>query len=243
MTPFRGSWSALGILAASFLPLVLAACGAPPTPTPEPPPDPRALLGQAAERLVALRTVAFDLQHQEGSTQLFPGVEMTRAFGETEIGTGFRFTVEARLGSSYFETHAVVLDGRTYMTNFLTGNWEEVAPGSLPFNFTDVGRSLALVLEDVRDPELVGEEPIDGRDAYRIRGNSWSQDLRVLVPNAGEGHDVALELWVDLDTGALVYATLTGPLVDTDVPEVVRTLSLTALDQPVEIAIPPGLEQ
>ena len=44
-------------------------------------------------------------------------------------------------------------------------------------------------------------------------------------------------------TGALIYATLTGALVDTDVPEVVRTLSLTALDQPVEIAIPPGLEQ
>ena len=243
MTPFRCPWSALGILAASFLPLVLAACGTPPDPTPEPPPDPRALLGQASERLVALRTVAFDLQHQEGSTQLFPGVEMTRAFGEAEIGKGFRFTVEARLGSSYFETHAVVLDERTYMTNFLTGNWEEVAPGSLPFNFTDVGRFLAIVLEDVRDPVLVGEEPIDGRDAYRIRGNSWSQDLRVLVPNAGEGHDVALELWVDQSTGALAYATLTGPLVDTDVPEVVRTLSLTALDQPVEIAIPAGLEQ
>ena len=227
----------------SFLPLFLAACGVPPTPTPEPPPDPRALLDQAAERLVALRTVAFDLQHQEGSTQLFPGVEMTRAFGEAEIGTGFRFTVEARLGSSYFETHAVVLDGRTYMTNFLTGNWEEVAPGSLPFNFTDVGRSLADILENVREPELAGEEPIDGREAYRIRGNSWSQDLRVLVPNAGDGYDIVMELWVARTSGALTYATLTGPLVDTDVPEVVRTLSLTGLDQPVEIAIPPGLEQ
>lgn len=243
MTPFRCPWAALGILAASFLPLFLAACGAPPAPTPEPPPNPRGLLDQAAERLVALRSVAFDLQHQEGSTQLFPGVEMTRAFGETEIGKGFRFTVEARLGSSYFETHAVVLDERTYMTNFLTGNWEEVAPGSLPFNFTDVGRSLALVLENVREPDLLGEEQIDGRDAYRIRGSSWSQDLRVLVPNAGEGHDVVMELWVAPDTGALIYATLTGPLVDTDVPEVVRTLSLTALDQPVEIAIPAGLDQ
>ena len=243
MTLFRCPWSALGILAASLLPLVFAACGTPPAPTPEPPPDPRALLDQAAERLVALRTVAFDLQHQEGSTQLFPGVEMTRAFGETEIGKGFRFTVEARLGSSYFETHAVVLDGRTYMTNFLTGNWEEVAPGSLPFNFTDVGRSLALVLQNVRDPELVSEEPIDGGDAYRIRGNSWSEDLRVLVPNAGDGYDIVMELWVDRASGALTHATLTGPLVDTDVPEVVRTLSLTSLDQPVEIAIPAGLEQ
>lgn len=243
MTRFRWPGTALGISAAFLLPLVLAACGTPSTPTPEPPPDPRILLDHAAERLVALRTVAFDLQHQEGSTQLFPGVEMTRAFGETEIGKGFRFTVEARLGSSYFETHAVVLDGRTYMTNFLTGTWEEVAPGSLPFNFSDVGRSLADVLQDVRDPELVGEEPIDGRDAYRIQGRSWSQDLRVLVPNAGDGYDIVMELWVDRDSGALTYATLTGPLVDTDVPEVVRALSLTGLDQPVEIAIPPGLEQ
>ena len=243
MTPFRCPGAALGILAASFLPLVLAACGTPPAPTPEPPPNPRVLLDRAAERLVALRTVAFDLQHQEGSTQLFPGVEMTRAFGETEIGKGFRFTVEAQLGSSYFETHAVVLDERTYMTNFLTGSWEEVAHGSLPFNFSNVGQSLADVLENVRDPDLLGEEPIDGKDAYRIRGSSWSEDLRVLVPNAGDGHDVVMELWVDRDTGALAYATLTGPLVDTDAPEVVRTLALTGLDQPVEIAIPPGLEQ
>ncbi len=223
--------------------LLTAGCRSEPTPTPEPPIDPRALLRQSAERLVALRTVAFDLDHRTGATELMPGVEMTRAYGEAEIGHGFRFTVEARLGSSYFEVDAVVLGERAYMTNFLTGGWEEVSPQALPFNFAHVGQSLAAVLESVRDPELLGTELLDGQETYRLRGLAWSGDLAVLVPNAGKGYEVEMELWIDRAHGALVLASMTGPIVDTDAPGVVRTLRLTGIDTPVEIRAPAGLER
>ena len=230
---------AAGMIAGLLLVISLAAgCRSEPAPTPEPPVDPRAVLRQSADRLISLRTVAFDLEHQTGATELLPGVEMTRAYGETEIGKGFRFTVEARLGSSYFETAAVVLGRRAYMTNFLTGRWEEVSPEALPFNFSDVGQSLAALLESVRDPELLGTEPLNGRDTYRLRGMVWSDDLAALVPNAGKGFEVEMELWVDRAHGALVLASMTGPIVATDIPEVVRTLRLEGIDAPVEITAP-----
>ena len=237
-TPGLAAGVVVGLLLAVSLTM---GCRPEPTPTPEPPVDPRGVLRQSADRLVALRSVAFDLEHEVGATQLLPGVEMTRAYGETEIGKGFRFTVEAQLGSSYFEIEAVVLDGRTYMTNFLTGNWEEVPPDTLPFNFSDVGRSFAALLDSLRDPELLATEPLNGRDTYRLRGLAWSDDLAVLVPNAAKGYEVEMELWIDRERADLVMASMTGPVVATDVPEVVRTLRLTGIDAPVEILAPAAL--
>jgi len=48
------------------------------------PDDAQALLREAAVRMMALEFLSFVLEHQTGSTELFPGVEMTRVGGGAE---------------------------------------------------------------------------------------------------------------------------------------------------------------
>jgi hypothetical protein len=187
---------------------------------------------------MALESGAFTLEQQKGTTVLLPGIEMSKVYGVAEIPDRFRFTVEARGRNTFVETTVVVVEDQAYMTNFLTGRWQTVSREILPFNFSNLGQTLGGIIEAVQDPAMVGTEKLDHRDAYRIRGTVRSDDLSTLVPSAGEGFDVNLELWVDRSESLLLQVLITGRVVDTDLPDAVRVLTLDDIDVPVDISPP-----
>ncbi len=202
--------------------------------------DPQPTMGHAVTQLLALESAVFTLEHLAGTTTLLPGLEMTKAYGVVEIPGKFTVTVEAQLGSprSYVEIGVVTIDDTAYMTDILSGQWRQVSPDSLPFNVFGLGDTLAGVLDSVRDPELVSVDRLRGFDTYRIRGEIKSQDLALLVPGAGTGFDVGLELWLDRESGLLHQVLITGKVVPTDVDEAVRRLTLDDINVPVNITSP-----
>jgi hypothetical protein len=202
--------------------------------------DPQPIMRQAVGQLLALESAEFTLEHLAGTTTLLPGLEMTKAYGVVEIPSKFTVTVEAQLGSphSYVEIAVVTIDDTAYMTDILSGKWRQVSPDSLPFNVFGLGETLAAVVDSVRDPELVSVDELRGTETYRIRGNIKSQDLASLVPGAGTGFDVGLELWLDRDAGLLHQVLINGKVVPTDVDEAVRRLTLDDINVPVNITAP-----
>lgn len=67
---------------------------------------------------------------------------------------------------------------------------------------------------------------LDNRNAYRIQGGVRPDDLPMLVPNARQGLDVSLDLWVDRSEWLLLQVSIIGRVVDTDLPDAVRVLTL-----------------
>ena len=232
------------LLFSAALLLASAACsGAGPTATPTPTPkpvDPREELQRTVESLMSLQSVTFDLEHLVGSTNLLPGVLMTRAYGKAVVPGEFDITVEGELlfPRSYLEIGMVSLGEQAYMTNLVNGQWEEISPSALPINLSDFGATLAGIVEEVQSPRLLGQENIDGVDVYHISGDITSEVLKGLVPTAGTGFPVALEVWTERDTGMLRRAVITGQVVVTDVAEAQRQLSLEGANQPVTIERP-----
>ena len=236
--PERTAWLALGVL----LLAQSVACSAAPAKTPvvEQSENPTDLLRRAVSRMLALESAAFTLEHLRGSTNLLPGLEMYKASGVVEVPDKVRLKVEAESTSPRFfvAIDIVTIDGRAYMTNFLTGQWQSVPPESLPFSFADLGRALGDIIEAVEQAELVGMETINGYNAYRIKGRINSQDLSALVPGAAPDFDVRLELWLDEAEAILHQVLITGKVVSTDVPDAVRLLTLDDIDVPVDITVP-----
>ena len=236
----KGVWAvaAVGLLAAA-----MAACAGAPTVTPAPSPtpvDPKAELRRTVARLLELQSVSFVLEHTVGATVLTPGIEMNRAYGNVVVPGRFDVTVEARAGNLYVELGAASIDGVTYMTNPITGQWGETLPEAIPINLLDLGRTLAGIVEAVMAPELRGEAALEGVDVYHISGSIWSEDLRELVPNADGGHNVALEIWLEQGSGVLRRATITGRVTGDDIAEAQRVLTLDDVNRPITITPPPG---
>jgi len=211
-----------------------------PTPTPLPLVDPAEVLQHAVAQVLALKSVAFTLEHQIGTSTLFPGLEMSKASGVVDIPEKFSLKVEAELEfpRSYVEINIVTIGDQAYMTDFLTSQWREVPLDALPVSLGDLGRTLADIIEAVEAPQLAGADKLRGRDAWRVTGRVRSQDLAGLVPGAADGLDVALELWLDQGDGLLLQALISGPVLPTDVPETVRLLVLDQFNAPVNITPP-----
>ena len=226
-----------------LLVMAVVACSQQPTATlaPSPTPvDPRAELRRTVERLQQLESVSFVLDQTVGSTVLTPGVEMNRAYGSVGIPGRFDVTVEALVGNLYVELGMSTVDGISYMTNPITGQWAEVPPESIPINLLTLGSTLAGIVEAVQAPELVSETRLEELDVYHIRGSIQSSDLRELVPGADDGYPVTLEMWMERQDGTLRKATITGQVTDDDVMDALRVLTLDDINQPVTIEPPPG---
>ena len=224
------------LLVVSLLAVMLLACeAATPTPT-----DPRPAMRATVERLLALESVSFDLNQEAGSTVLFPGLIMHRAAGVVDLPASFDVVIEAEslLPRSYIEIGIISIDGTAYMTGILNREWREVSPDTLPMNLTGLGETLAGIVEAVQEPAMVGSETLRGREVYHIRGGILSQDLRGLVPNAAEGYEIELDLWVDRTESFLLEALISGRILATDVPEAVRRLTLDDINEPVSVAAP-----
>ncbi len=202
--------------------------------------DPRPVMRQTVEQLLSLESAAFTLEHLTGTTTLLPGLEMTKASGVVEVPDAFAVTVEAELASlrSFIEIGVVTIDDTAYMTDILTGGWRMVPPSSLPFTVANLGDTLAGVIEAVHAPELVAKDRLRGMETYLVRGDIKSQDLARLVPGAGTGFDVVLELWLDRSNGLLLQALITGKVVPADISNAVRRLTLDEVNVPVNITEP-----
>ena len=226
-----------------LLAALLAACSQQPASTPAPSPtpvDPKAELRRTVERLLALESVSFVLDQTVGSTVLSPGIEMNRAYGTVIVPGKFDVTVEAQVANLYVELGMASIDGVSYMTNPITGQWAVVPAESIPINLLTIGSTLAGIVEAVQSPELLAKTALDGVDVYHIRGGILSEDLLELVPGADEGYPVRLEMWMEQANGTLRQATITGQVTDDDVPGAMRVLTLDNINQPATIEPPPG---
>ena len=222
---------------------LLVACGS--DNATEPPSDVAAIdveiaMPQAVDRLLALESAEFSLEHLEGATQLFPGVLMNKAYGEVLIPDRFSVTVEAesQFPRSYIEISIITIEDTSYMTGIFTGKWTEVATDSLPFNLSGLGQTLADIVAAVQQPRAIGSERLNGVDTTHIKGDIASEDLSGLVPGAGVGFTVGLDLWLEQD-GLLRKVHIVGQVVPTDDVNTVRQLLLDDINLPVTID-PPG---
>lgn len=217
-----------------------------PTATPEPPLDAAAVLRQAASRALDLRTTTFVLEHRMGSTALFPGVDMNKASGVVDMAGGkYRLVVEAQsmTPKSYIEVTVVSVGGEVRMTDFFTGRWLVVPQSVLPVDFSQLGVTLAEIMQAVMlnepvGPEVVGIETVAGVETHRVTGFIKSQEMANLVPGAGEGFEVGVEVWVEMPEGLVHQVLISGRVLSTDIPDTERLLTLGDFDLPVVIDLP-----
>jgi hypothetical protein len=202
--------------------------------------DPKDALRRAVDAVLQLESAAFTLEHLTGTTTLFPGLEMSKVFGIVDIPDRFSLTVEAEstFPRSFVEISIVTIEDQAYMTDVISGQWREVSQDILPFSFGDLGQSLADIIEALDLPVFVGAERLKDHDSYHISGRIQSEDLTGIVPGAGEGFDVELDLWLEQARSLLLQVLISGKVVPTDGVDAVRLLTLDDINVPVEISPP-----
>jgi hypothetical protein len=211
--------------------LVLAACGGSDT-SDRPVPPVQQVLDDSHAAMAALTSAGFKMS-VSGAPIEITGLEFVDAEGTYLAPDRGEAVLMLRLGDITIGVGTVSVADRTWVTDPLTGEWSELAPG-VGFNpallFGDQGWT-ALLAGALRDPIIHGIE----RGRYAVTGTAPAERVERLTAGVVTGQEVEIEFGIDPETSLVETAGFTtlGPEGDT-----VWTIRLGPFDEPADIEPP-----
>jgi len=203
----------IAVLAATAaLAVTVGACGGGGS-GPTLPPDLDTLMTTAAETMGAVESVSFSIERGGAPVYIDPldTLAFVSAAGRFAAPSSAEAVVVVAVGDLRAQVGAVAIDGETWLTNPITGDWEP-APDGYTFDpaalFDPALGWRPLLADDLGDVSLVGLEDRGERPLYHVRG--LAPQNRISLITAGlVGQDVTLDLWLDPGDGAVVEAEFT----------------------------------
>ena len=202
-----------------------------PIPTPI---DPQALLEESGRVMESLRSFHFRLDHPSGGTTLVPNLIIEEAEGNVISPDKISVEFNGTLGSFAVKSSLITLGDTTYMTNPLTGQWQDVPKEISPLGFFDPGKGIRSMMSHVEDLSLLQ----NSGDVHRINGSLSAGALSPLVGPTVVGTTVAIELIFDTDSLYLIEIVIDGRVTSTEPDGTVRVITLTQHNEPITIEPP-----
>ena len=225
------------------LALIAQACGdAAPPPTPVPtatptPINPQALLDECGNAMSALASYRFHIEHGDsGGTPLAQGMTLTVASGSVRIPDRLAVDFSGTAGSFAVKGSLIAVGEDVFMTNPLSGEWHAVSSALNPLEFFDPSQGIADILAQVQDATLISHDAAE----YRIGGRLPADALAPLFGETEPQGSVDVTLTISRADLYLTRALLEGRITPTEPDGLVRTITLSEFDEPVNIAPPDG---
>ena len=99
---------------------------------------------------------------------------------------------------------------------------------SAPFDFSNLGETLAGIARAMQDPDDTAGTWINNVQSRGVSGTLLGQQLSALIPSAVADVKVTVKMWVD-DDEMVRRVRIEGPVTPGDPPEMVRVLDLSDL--------------
>ena len=209
------------------------------TSTPVPTPTPinvQDLLRRSGEATSKLNTFHFRLEHNdEGSTPFSDTLDIIEAEGDVVSPDRVSLDFSGRFGGRFaMRASLITIGSDSYMTNPLTGNWEEVPAEVSPLGFFDPQQGIGAMMTGMRTPALVSKEG----NEFKIEGDLDVQALRPLLGAATQDGIVRVEVTLDKDTLYLKKAVIEGRATASEPDGVIRTITLSSYNESISITAP-----
>jgi lipoprotein LprG len=226
--------SAASVIVAVFL---VASCGddGSSTTTP-PPPDASTVLAEAGPVLQDLETVRFEIL-VEGEPVYIDGAELlaaSAAEGQYEAPESFQAIVDVKTFGLSVELGAVSIGEDQWVTNPVTGNWEQLPPGygfdPLTLFDPEVGLGATLTA-GLAEAAFVGES--SGVAQYAVTGVVAGDRVAALTAGLVEEPEVTIVLTIDADSHEVTEVTF-----DTGGGASQWTVRFSDFNEPVSIEPP-----
>ncbi len=197
------------------------------------------LLSELGGNLAGMETVKFGLVDEYESGAPFFTMSLKSLEGEIKAPASFRMVVKVENpGFGFVEISMLAVGEEAFMKFSEDSPWVSLPLDQVPFNFAGLGPTLRDLLPLMKDTGITGRESIEGDQTIRVEGYVQSEELSNLITTVDSGHRVDLTLWITEDEINLRQLRIDGQIYDDDGPETSRLLSITGIDDPVEIELP-----
>jgi hypothetical protein len=199
-------------LVAVALSLLSVGCGSS-TPTTTLPPDPETVLTAAAEAMGSVESVRFKIERSGAPVYIDPldTLNFSTAEGQFSAPSSANAVVTLAVGNINAQIGAIAIEGKTWLTNPITGEWED-APEGYDFDpatlFDPELGWRPLLATGLTDVEWIGEEEHGGGQRYHIRASADEDRVAVILAGLISKQSVDLNMWIDPETGFVTAAEL-----------------------------------
>lgn len=198
--------------------------------------DPADVLRRGAERMDGVKSFHFDLTHENGTSQIVRNLQMVSATGNVAPPDRLRLDAKAKAGPLNIAVSIIAIPGRSFITNPLTGRWEEEQLSVA--QFFDPATGVTALMRAATEPRVTATEKIEGKDAHRIEAFVDSGKLSLFAANAAPGRQMKARAWVGVDDPVLLRVEIEGAVAEGEPANLVRRLTLSKFDEPVQIVAP-----
>jgi hypothetical protein len=212
------------------------------------------LLQAAAEAMAKIKTFHFEMETIDGRATILENLELKSVVGDVVRPDSFQATLTASLAVIDVNVDVVSIGGAVWVTDPTKAGtvWQQISTGGERGEggaFTDLinpDRLFLTAISLIDDASLDGTEEIDGQECSVVTGMFDPARLEDLgSPVADEedsdsiltGEPVNLTAWIAED-GRVLRIEEEGPLTKSESKDVVRAITFSAFDEPVEITAP-----
>jgi lipoprotein LprG len=186
----------------------------------------------------ALNSYHFLLDQVGGGTPVGMGVEMNKAEGDIVKPDKLKATITGTFSGMSLQIQIVSVGGVVKMTNPLSGKWETPPVAFNVLGLFDPGTGVAAILKGLTDVSKLEDAEAGGVPCYHLSGSIKSENLNAITGSSVAGISIQAEVWIGKSDLLIRDIKLTGKITESEVPGIVRTLTLSKFDEPVTIELP-----
>tara|TARA_B100000029_G_scaffold508666_2_gene596091 strand:- start:220 stop:918 length:699 start_codon:yes stop_codon:yes gene_type:complete len=197
--------------------------------------NPQTLLNDATSRINDWKSFKFRLEHEKGTTTISNGMELRIIEGEVVLPRRVKLTGKATVGGQFIALDIVLIDELSFMTNPLTGKWNQIDPEDSPFGNFDVREVIANILKMMKNPEIISSKK--GAN-FIVKGEVIATVFEPLVGLADSNMNAEVHLELDYVNKDVKTAKIIGRINPLDPQEVIRIIKIWEVDGNIEVNPP-----
>lgn len=195
------------------------------------------VISKSGEYMTTLTSFNFKMTHEVGATEFLPGLDVEEVSGDVQPPDLLAAEFIGMFGAFPIRSMLVAIGKDNYLTNPLTGVWEQIEPTVNLGGFFNTSEGMASLLEKMTNVEFLSTTSLDSSN-YEINGDLASSHLGSLLGETLEDGSVIVEASINKNDFALNKIKFIGQAKVSDIDGTIRVVTMSKFNVPVEIEVP-----
>jgi len=195
------------------------------------------VISKSGEYMTTLTSFNFKMTHEVGATEFLPGLNVEEVSGDVQPPDLLAAEFVGMFGAFPIRSMLVAIGKDNYLTNPLTGVWEQIEPTVNLGGFFNTSEGMASLLEKMTGTEFLSDPDLDSSN-YKITGNLATSHLGSLLGETLENGSVVVEASINKNDFALNEIKFIGQAKVSDIDGTIRLVTMGKFNVPVEIEVP-----
>ena len=194
-------------------------------------------ISKSGEYMTTLKSFHFKMTHEVGATEFLPGLNVEAVSGDVQPPELLAAEFVGMFGAFPIRSMLVAVGKDNYLTNPLTGVWEQIEPTVNLGGFFNTSEGMASLLEKMTNVDFLSDPGLDSSN-YEIKGDLSTVHLGSLLGETLENGSVVVEASINKNDFALNKIKFIGQAKVSDIDGTIRLVTMDKFNVPVEIEVP-----